>query len=136
MSKATYVLDTFAAIAYLQEEPGEPRVSELFDLAANGSVRLAMTVVNLAEVFYMTRRRAGPTRADLAVRRLREHALEIVDADQALSLRAGLLKSQYPVSLADCYAAALAIQRDGIVVTGDLEFGTLEHEVRIEWLPR
>jgi len=44
------------------------------------------------------------------------------------------LKSRYPVSLADCFAVALAQSLECPVVTGDPEFRKLEDIVKVEWL--
>jgi predicted nucleic acid-binding protein len=38
------------------------------------------------------------------------------------------------MSLADCFAAALAIERKAEVYTGDPEFREVEKEVRIVWI--
>ena len=38
------------------------------------------------------------------------------------------------LSLADCFAAALAKERKAELVTGDPEFKPLDHEIKIGWL--
>ena len=38
------------------------------------------------------------------------------------------------MSFADAFAAALAKERKAELVTGDLEFKTLEKEIKIAWL--
>ncbi len=44
------------------------------------------------------------------------------------------LKAKYPVSLADCFAAALAMDLQCPVLTGDPEFKKLQAQVAVEWL--
>jgi predicted nucleic acid-binding protein len=61
-------------------------------------------------------------------------AIEIVDPDWLLTRQAVIYKAKGNISYADCFAAALAKARGGVVVTGDREFKMLESEVKIEWL--
>ncbi|MCX6375220.1 MAG: hypothetical protein NTU88_04140 [Armatimonadetes bacterium] len=44
------------------------------------------------------------------------------------------MKARYAISLADCFAAALAQDLDCPLVTGDPEFKKLEGMLKIEWL--
>jgi predicted nucleic acid-binding protein len=47
---------------------------------------------------------------------------------------AGKIKASRKMSLADCFTAALAKQRNGEIYTGDPEFKALEPEWKIVWL--
>ena len=49
---ATKVLDSYAVIAFLEDEPGADVVRNLILKAEDGKVKLAMSVVNLGEVWY------------------------------------------------------------------------------------
>jgi ribonuclease VapC len=60
--------------------------------------------------------------------------LQIVPADQALAEAAGAMKVERRMSLADCFAAALATQKGAAVYTGDPEFKAVEGEVKVVWL--
>ena len=51
--------------------------------------------------------------------------IEIVPADQDLAEPAGKIKASRKISLADCFTAALAKQRNGEIYTGDPEFKAL-----------
>jgi len=130
----TYVLDSFPVIALVQEEPGADRVERLLIQSEAGHVALHMCSVNVAEVFYNVRRRATEQVARTTVAGLQLAGVRFHDATLALSLRAGALKAQFPISLGDCYAAALAQELDATLVTGDPEFRHVEDVVRIEWL--
>jgi predicted nucleic acid-binding protein len=44
------------------------------------------------------------------------------------------LKARYPISLGDCFAAALALQLNCPLVTADPEFRKLEDILQVEWL--
>jgi predicted nucleic acid-binding protein len=60
--------------------------------------------------------------------------IEIVPVDQDLAELAGKIKSSRKISLGDCFAAALAKQRNAEIYTGDPEFKSLEPEWKIVWL--
>lgn len=60
--------------------------------------------------------------------------IEIVPADQELAELAGKIKASRKMSLADCFTAALAKQRNDEIYTGDPEFKALEPEWKIVWL--
>ena len=50
-------------------------------------------------------------------------------------LAAAHLKARTPIAYADCFAAALAIFQEAILVTGDPEFNKIKSaELKIEWL--
>jgi len=53
---------------------------------------------------------------------------------QELSELAGELKVTKKMSLADCFAAALAKREKAEIYTGDPEFKTVEREIKVVWL--
>ena len=55
-------------------------------------------------------------------------------ADQALAEAAGAIKATTKMSLADCFAAALAKQKQTAVYTGDPEFKAVQDDVKVIWL--
>ena len=93
-----------------------------------------MSVVNLAEVVYRIERERGLERVQEALGKVEEYAIELFDLDRELALAAAHLKAQHRVSLADCFAAALAQRLDAAVLTGDPDFQRLEGAVAVEWL--
>ena len=130
-----YVLDAFALLAFFLAEPAGPRVRELLDEAATERVELSLCVINLAEVLYRLERERGEVSARSAhVLMTEEFSIQVVDADRDLSVRAARLKAHHPISLADAYAAALAMRLDATLVTGDPDFRLLEDRVAVEWL--
>jgi uncharacterized protein len=58
----------------------------------------------------------------------------IVMPDEPLIWKAAELKARFPVSFADCFAAATALLHDASVLTGDPEFMKLSEVVSVEWL--
>jgi len=113
-----YVLDSCAVIAFLQQEPGAEVVAEVLK---NPSKRCLIHAVNACEVYYDIYRRAGEKDASALERILADAGIELVDTIPAdLWRTAGKLKAEWRrVSLADCFALALALLEDGSVLSSD-----------------
>jgi ribonuclease VapC len=64
--------------------------------------------------------------------------VRIIDVNQSLTHEAARLKATYPISYADCFAAALARRLAATVITGDREFLALERDgvVGLTWIER
>ncbi len=131
-----YVLDSYALLAYFQNEAGADEVKRLFEEAAAGEAALFLSAVNLGEVAYITRRKAGAEKERALVIALEALPLMIVDVGKEQALAAAEIKAEHAISFADCFALALARQVEGEVVTGDLEFETVEGIAPVKWLPR
>ncbi|MBI2966707.1 MAG: type II toxin-antitoxin system VapC family toxin [Bacteroidetes bacterium] len=122
------VFDTFAIIALLEKEKGHETVSQLLSDISNGEKYGSMSVVNLGEVYYMSYRKRGPEKAELALSSVLHFPIEIVDADFNLTYAAAQLKSRHKISYADAFAVALTIKKKATLITGDSEFKNLEAE--------
>lgn len=130
----TKVLDSFALMAFLQDERGADAVENLIISAGEGKAHLIMCVVNLGEVWYSTARAVSSEAADRSIQQIQGMDIEFVDADWSLTRQAALYKSLGGISYADCFAAALTKTVNGELVTGDKEFKKLESEIKIAWL--
>ncbi|MGE5221773.1 MAG: type II toxin-antitoxin system VapC family toxin [Omnitrophica WOR_2 bacterium] len=130
---ASKVLDTYALIAFFEDEPGADFVRDLLLEAASGSLKLAMCVVNLGELWYTIARAISPAQADALLEEIQGMSIEIVNADWTLTHQAAIFKSKGGLSYADCYTAALGKLRQAEVVTGDPEFHKLGGEITISW---
>ncbi len=131
---ALKVLDAYALLVFLEDEPGADQVRNLLLRAEEKGVKLAMTTVNLGEVWYAIARADSPTLADRLIQEIQGMAIEIVEVDWTLARQAAMFKAKGGLSYADCFVAALARLRRGEVVTGDPEFRRLEGEIKIAWL--
>jgi predicted nucleic acid-binding protein len=128
------VLDSWAVIAYLEDEPAAERVADIVADAHEEGIPLLMTVVNAGEVWYIVAREASAADADASIKQLHDLGVEFVDADWELSKQAAYFKSKNKMSFADCFAAALARDRKAHLATGDPEFKQVEPEITINWL--
>src|SRR5215216_6321408 len=125
------ILDAFAIMTFLHDEPGAQIVEDLILGAQESKVQLAVCVVNLGEVYYSISRSMSSENAESYVQQIQSMPIEIVNVDWALTRQAALYKTKVNISYADCFAAALAKLRKGEVVTGDKEFKALEDEIKV-----
>jgi len=131
-----YILDSYALIAYLEDEEGSSRIGHLLETAKNKKCHLYMCVINLGEVIYITERERGLMKAQETLARIDELPIEIIDIDRTLALASAHIKADCPIAFADCFAAALAQVKNATLITGDPEFSKIKNEnhIRIEWL--
>lgn len=128
------VLDSRALVAYFRDEPGAEQVEALLTKAAQADRPLHMTEVNYAEAKYILIRKDGLDAWDAAARVLMGLPIEFHPADRELADLAADFKSRVSFSLADAFAAALAMKHKAALVTGDPEFKAVEREIKIQWL--
>jgi predicted nucleic acid-binding protein len=128
------VLDSFAVLAFLFGESGQDKVLTVLEKAADADSNLMIAAPNWAEVRYIVQRKVGLSEWLQVRGRLLGLPLDIVPADQELSELAGELKVVKKMSLADCFAAALAKREKAEIYTGDPEFKTVEREIKVVWL--
>jgi predicted nucleic acid-binding protein len=129
-----YVLDTWAVIAYLEDEPSGEQVEELIVTAHEEQIPIYMSVVNVGEVWYTMAREVSEEEADAGVKILRDLRIQFENADWELTQEAARFKSQNKMSYADAFAAALAKTKKADLVTGDNEFKPLDGEIKISWV--
>ena len=127
------VLDAWAVMAYLEDEPAGEKVADIIADAHENNTALLMTVINLGEVWYIIARETSEPEADRCEKELRQLGIEVIDADWDLTKQAARFKSKHKMSFADCFAAALAKQNRAHLVTGDQEFKQVEREISIVW---
>jgi ribonuclease VapC len=130
------VLDSFALIAYFEDEQGADEVEDLLQQAEKAEIQLLMSVVNLGEVWYIVARAYSPETADEKLRDIQGMAIKIVDVDWGLTIEAAQFKARGKMAYADCFAAALAKKNNAVLITGDPEFKQLSGQVKIQWLPQ
>ena len=125
------VLDTWAIVAYFEDEPSGEQVADLIADAQESGALLAMSVVNAGELWYLMARRLSETDANGAVAELQQLGIRLVEVDWDLTRAAARFKSKHRMSYADCFAAALAQRSKAELVTGDSEFKQLDGEIKL-----
>ena len=135
MSKISdYVLDAFAFMAYLENEPGADRVEAILQDVENGKARAYLSIINLGEVIYTTERKYGLSKAQDTLALIQRMPIEILPADNQTVLAAAHIKANYPLSYADAFVVIAAQKLDGIIMTGDPESQDVTELAKIEWL--
>lgn len=133
---AIKVLDSWALLAFFEDEPAAEAVETLFLAGEAGKTKLLLSVVNWGEIYYSIMRRVSQDAAEAKAVEIAGLPIEIVpvESDLVLARQAARFKATHTLSYADAFAAALAKIRKAELVTGDKEFIALEDEIRIGWL--
>ncbi len=121
-------------LAYLFGESGDSVVADALEKAATSSRKALIAAPNWAEVCYQVERKVGTRRWESTREKLLALPIEIVPADQGAAEAAGAIKASKKMSLADCFAAALAAKVKGELLTGDPEFREVQDTIKIVWL--
>jgi predicted nucleic acid-binding protein len=132
----TYVLDSSAALDFLDAGSGAHRVREVIRECVRQHSPLLMSVVNWGEVYYTLWQKRGEDVAQKAIENLSRLFIQPVPVDFAQSVEAGRMKVRYKMSYVDCLVAALAAQREAVLITGDRDFEKLGRQAKIIWTTR
>lgn len=129
-----WLLDSFALLAFLNGERGFEKVRSLLRAAEAAAEPLLMNEINIGEVYYVTAKARSLEQAEEVLRRL--EALPIRAVSNAFNdvLEAARIKARTTVAYADAFAVATAVRASAVLVTGDPEFRSVSHLVKIEWL--
>jgi ribonuclease VapC len=123
--RATVVLDAWAVLAMLNDEPAAERVEQA--IAENNGV---ISWINLGEVLYRAIPNRGERKAMEAMRAVRRH-LRVEDVDEALVIDAARLKAAHRLSYADAFCVSTAQRHQAPLYTGDPEILALEDMVEL-----
>lgn len=132
--KQRSLLDSYAILALLNDEPGAQVVADLLRAGARDDDPLLVNDINVGEVYYIVAKHRSPSDAERVLRHLETLPLQIVSNDYAEVIDAARVKARFPLSYADAFAVATAARLGASVVTGDGEFAAVEEMVDIVWL--
>lgn len=130
----TKVFDSYALIAFFQNEPGADGIREILLEAEGKGRKVLLSVVNWGEIYYIIKRRNGESQAEQTMNDISRMAIDIIPADMEITKLAAHFKANHPMSYADCFAAALTKIKKAELVTGDKEFKSVEKEISISWI--
>jgi predicted nucleic acid-binding protein len=134
MSVPEKVLDSWALIAWIRDEPPAQYIEELFSQAERQSGVLHISWIHIGEVYYMISRKAGVRKADQFLAKLPLLPVTLHVPEPEIVIEAARLKANHRISYADGFAAALALKLGAPVVTGDPELRALQGIVQIDWI--
>ncbi|MFP4479515.1 MAG: PIN domain-containing protein, partial [Desulfohalobiaceae bacterium] len=99
-----------------------------------GEVTVLLSVINLGEIYYIISRKLGSDTAQAVVEDISGLSVELAGVDKDRALAAARIKAKHPLSYADAFAAAAAMEFSATIVTGDPEFNAMEPFVSVRWL--
>jgi predicted nucleic acid-binding protein len=129
-----YLFDSHALLAFFQNEEGAEIVAEILQRAMEKGLDRLICVINLGEIIYVTKRRFGDSKKLEVLARVHQLGLKVLSVPENLVFKAAEIKAQYPISYADCFALACAMEQSARVVTGDPDFKKIAHLVSIDWI--
>jgi len=129
-----FVMDSFAMIAYFENEPGAEKVAEILGLLMDQKAKGFMSIINWGEIYYCTMRIQGIEGAENVLTQFDKYPIQLMEADRELTYEAAKFKAKYKIAYADCFAAALSLKLNAPVVTGDPEFKKLKDQISIQWI--
>lgn len=136
MTKSTkrILFDSHAILKWTQKESGYEKVKSVLVACRDKSVTGFMNQINLGEVYYMTIRGVGIDRAREFLQNFLRLSIRIVLPDGDLIWRASEIKAEHPISYADCFAVATAMEVKATILTGDPKFKKVEKLVPVDWV--
>ena len=129
-----YLLDTSALLTLRDDEPGAERVASLLEAAADGGAPCHGCFISLMEVLYRVWKDEGEGAGKNAYRICQRLPVKWLHESAPLLERAAQIKAMFPLSLADAWIAASALELDAVLVHKDPEFESLP-DLRQERLP-
>jgi predicted nucleic acid-binding protein len=129
-----YLFDAFPLLCWLQEESGYELVDNLLTEAETGKNSISMHIINLGEVFYRLCRVSSMKRGEEILEKIRLLPIRVLSISDEEVMAAAKIKAQYPISYADSFAVAKALQSGAMVVTGDPEYKKVSKIVEILWV--
>ena len=131
---SSYLLDTSALLALRDDEPGAERVAALLEAAARGDFACHGCFMSQMELLYRVWKDEGEEAARKAYAICLHLPITWLHESPELLERAAAIKACFPLSLADAWIAAAALQLDAILVHKDPEFKKVA-DLKQEYLP-
>ncbi len=122
---SVYVLDTSALLTLRSDEAGADRVALLLNDAAVGTAICYGCFISLMEVLYRVWKNEGETAGRAAYQACQSLPIQWVHESAELLERAAGIKATHPLSLADAWIAATALELDATLIHKDPEFENL-----------
>lgn len=95
-------------------------------------------MINLGEVYYRIFRLWGEKKALSILKIIQIAPIKTISVADNLVIKSASLKGRFNISYADAFAAATALEKDAILLTGDPDFKEMDKRniLKIEWLER
>jgi predicted nucleic acid-binding protein len=133
MPESSRVVDSWALVAWIRDEPAASQVEVFIHAAIAGQIELVMSRINVAETFYIVAKRKSPAAAEEFLARLPSLPIRVVSPNEDDIMAAARIKAAHPVAFGDAFAIALAQSEGADVITGDEEIRRCGL-VPVEWV--
>jgi PIN domain nuclease of toxin-antitoxin system len=131
-----YVLDSSAALRYIDDGAGADRVEEIICDCASRREELTISAVQWGEVAGKLRKRFGASDEIRILSNLLPSEAIIVPANADRAVRAAALKVDRNIGYADAFALDLAMDSpQNVLLTADYGFKSVDGLAKIEFLP-
>ena len=124
-----FCLDTSAILTLRDDEPGAERVAMVLE----GPDPCFACFITRMEVLYRVWKDEGERSGRLAYEQLQSLPIQWVDQTEPLLLEASRIKASHPLSVADAWIAATALNSQATLLHKDPEFGAIA-ELDQSWL--
>ncbi len=129
-----YLLDTSALLTLRDDEPGAERVAALLEAAARSELVCCGCFMSQMELLCRVWKDEGEEAGRNAYSTVLRLPMTWLHESRDLLERAAAIKASFPVSLADAWIAAAALQLDAVLVHKDPEFVKV-NDLKQESLP-
>jgi ribonuclease VapC len=133
-SEKRYIFDSHALLKFFQKEKGYEKVLNLLKTIKKHSLAKYINAISLGEIIYITKREFGDQKKIEVLAHIERLQFTILPVPNSLIFQASEYKAEYPISYADCFVLASALEYDATIVTGDPDFKKVEHLAKIVWL--
>ena len=131
-----HVFDTNALLGMFFERAFSNRIRRLVEEAAANEQFIFMSAVNWGEFRYVLLREYGEAIASQVNQKAIYLPLMVISADVTSAEQAARLHYLHKLPYADCFAAALAVERDAVLVSSDPDFKKLGGKLKFMHLHR
>jgi len=130
-----YLLDTSAILALRGDEPGADDVESILRKSESGQAEVYLSFMTYMEAYYRTWRLGGEESARHIYAELLSLPVFRIDVNDRILLRAGAIKANYRLSVADAWIIASAMEMKASLVHKDPEFEQVKDIVSLIFLP-
>jgi predicted nucleic acid-binding protein len=120
-SVSHYVLDTSAILTLREEEEGADQVEDILRQSQSGMVEVYASFMAYMETFYRVWQVEGESSAKRTYAELLALPIKQVSVTQPILLKAGAIKAQFQLSVADAWTIATAAELGATLVHKDPE---------------
>lgn len=132
--KADVVLDSFAILAFLNQERGYDIIKRLFRQAGKQQIKLYLNEINAGECYYIIHKTRSKEAAERFLLTLQVLSIELARNNFQDIIEAARIKAGFTLSYADAFVISTARKLNALIYTGDQEFKQVKHLVRIKWI--